>query len=236
MMTRFIHWLAVIIGELVTLWRTWQESHNGVQRFLNTLVFERSAHQHWNDLLCNGRTANDRTNLIDADFRFFQKSGHQIVVMQRQLFQHVAASRFGRFFILSRDRLPDDVVAFFAFKEDGFHADQIDYALKCGFETHRDLQRHGIAAQFILHGRHHFDRIGTRAVHFVNERNTRHTVTPHLTVNGQGLALNSTNRTQYQNRAVENSQTAFHFDSEVHVPWCINNINRVFDSGFFVFP
>ena len=62
-------------------------------------------------------------------------------------------------------------------------------------------------------------------VHLVDERNPRNTVPTHLPVYRSRLTLHPCHGTEHQDSTVENTQCAFHFNSEVDVTYTrISNV------------
>lgn len=81
-------------------------------------------------------------------------------------------------------------------------------------------------------------RIGALAVELVDETDTRNSVTLHLAVNGNGLTLNAlTNRlqgeghttdtTEDEDGAIEDTEGSFDFDGEIDVSWSIDDVDVV---------
>ena len=61
--------------------------------------------------------------------------------------------------------------------------------------------------------------VGTHAIKFIDERNERDVVSLHLSVDGDRLTLNASDCAEHQHGAVEDSQSTFDLDGEVHVTW-----------------
>lgn len=81
-------------------------------------------------------------------------------------------------------------------------------------------------------------RIGALAVELVDETDTRNSVTLHLTVNGNGLTLNTltnslqeeghtTDTTEDEDGAIEDTEGSFDFDGEIDVSWSIDDVDVV---------
>jgi len=60
--------------------------------------------------------------------------------------------------------------------------------------------------------------IGTSPVKFINECQTRNSITRHLPIDGKGLALNTADTTQDKNCSIKNSKCTLHLNSEVNMP------------------
>ena len=87
-------------------------------------------------------------------------------------------------------------LTFFAVVVEGFHGGQVNDAFESLAGTDRDLHHDGFSAKLVSHLLDNAFGIRTGSVHLVDERKTRNFVTLHLTVNSQGLSLNTTNGTQ----------------------------------------
>ena len=68
-------------------------------------------------------------------------------------------------------------------------------------------------------------RFGTRSIHLVDESQTRHFISFHLSVNSQRLSLYSTYRTKYKHSTVKHTQTTFHFNGKINVPGRIDQVD-----------
>ena len=108
-----------------------------------------------------------------------------------------------------------------------FHFDQVDFAFVGFAFTDWQLNQDGVGAQFFSHLLNHAKRVGSSAIHLVDERKTRNFVTLHLTIDRQRLSLHTTDGTQNQNGSVEYSQRTLNFNREVNVARRINQVNGV---------
>jgi hypothetical protein len=68
-------------------------------------------------------------------------------------------------------------------------------------------------------------RIRPGPVTFIDESQSRNPVTIHLTINGNGLGLDSANGTKNQDRSVQYTKGALNLNREIHMPGGINNID-----------
>ena len=109
---------------------------------------------------------------------------------------------------------------------DGLHLDQIDDPLEFLAGTNRQLQQDRIVAQFLAHLPNDAERVGSGAVHFVDERQTGNVVAIHLAVDGDRLGLDAADRAQNQDRPVQNAETTFYFDRKIHMSGGVDQINR----------
>src|SRR5215475_3613981 len=69
--------------------------------------------------------------------------------------------------------------------------------------------------------------IRAHLVHLIDEHETRNAVLVGLTPHGFRLRLHAGNGVKNSDRAVENTQQALHFHSEVHVAWSINDVDAI---------
>ena len=69
--------------------------------------------------------------------------------------------------------------------------------------------------------------VGTRAVHLVDERDTRNIVAIGLTPDGLGLGLHTRDSTEYRHRAIKDAKAPLHFGGEVYVAGRINDVDTM---------
>src|SRR5512145_412831 len=74
---------------------------------------------------------------------------------------------------------------------------------------------------------HTTPRISTKPVALVNKCDTRNIVLVGLAPHRLRLRLDTTNRTKYRDRTVQDSQATFHFDSEIDMSWSIDDVHTM---------
>ena len=69
-------------------------------------------------------------------------------------------------------------------------------------------------------------KIGSNAVHLIDEANTGHTVLIGLTPHCFGLRLHTSHGIEYGHRPIENTQRTLHLSREIHMAGGVNNVDR----------
>src|SRR5690348_8463431 len=69
--------------------------------------------------------------------------------------------------------------------------------------------------------------IGADTVHFIDEADARHAVFIGLTPNGLGLRLNTGDRVEHGDSAIEHAHGTFYLNGEVHVAGRIDDVDAV---------
>src|SRR5206468_1610886 len=120
---------------------------------------------------------------------------------------------------VSRDRLQTEWIVFFRWENVGDHLHEIDESSEVFFCANRKKQSMGVALQLCTDVVDRTVKIGSDAVHLIDERNTRDIILVRLTPDGFRLGLNTSNRVEYGNSTVQHTEGPFHFSGKVHVPW-----------------
>ena len=110
---------------------------------------------------------------------------------------------------------------------DRHHAHQVDHAGKVVLGTDRDLDGNRIGSEAIDDRGLDVIEVGANAIHLVDERDARHAVLVGLAPDGLGLGLNTSNRVENGDGAIEHAQRALHLNGEVHVPGCIDDVDAM---------
>ncbi len=87
------------------------------------------------------------------------------------------------------------------------------------------MQQERIKAQALTHGGDDPERIGTCAVHFVDEGNAGYAVALHLAIDGNRLGLHARHGAEHHNRTVEDPQRSFDFDGEINVAGRVDEVD-----------
>ena len=198
-----------------------------IEQFLHAFVAIRRTHHHWRDLLRERRFADQRANFLDGDFALFEQRFHQFVIEQGQRFEHFLPRGRGLLDIAFGDRFAAGGFPIFAIKVDRLHRDEVDDTREIRLGTHRKLDGHRRDMQLFLDLLSDFERVGSDAVHLVDERDARDAIPLHLAIDGQRLALHAADGAQHQHGSVEHAQRAFDFDGEVHVARRVDQVDGV---------
>src|SRR5690606_36642192 len=111
--------------------------------------------------------------------------------------------------------------------DDLLHLDQIVDAPEMLLGADRDLKEHGIALQPLLDLPIDAEEVRARAVHLVDERESRHLVFVRLPPYSFRLRLDAADRAEHGDRTVEHAQAPLDLDPEVDVPRGIDDVDPV---------
>ena len=112
-------------------------------------------------------------------------------------------------------------------EEPGALTDQIDHALEVVLRTDRNLHRNRRHPQPLADHLHRPPVVGPDPIHLVDKADPRHFVLIGLAPDRLRLRLDAGYRIKHHNATVEHPQRAFHFNGEVHVTRCIDDVDRV---------
>ena len=73
----------------------------------------------------------------------------------------------------------------------------------------------------------HFEEVGSRAVHLVDEHHSRNGIAIGLTPDSFRLGLHATNSAEHRDHTIEHTHGALNFDGEVDVARSINDVDPV---------
>ncbi|EAX47677.1 conserved hypothetical protein [Thermosinus carboxydivorans Nor1] len=200
---------------------------NGVEQRLYTLIAVRRTAQHRRHLARNRRFADTGFNFLDGELFPFQVFHHQLIIALGHGIQQVLPVQFSLLAHVFRNIGSLTGLAEVIGVNDGLHFNQVNNTFEGILKTNGQLDRHRIGAQ---PGFHHFYnpiKIGADYVHFVYIGNTRNTIFIRLAPYRFGLGLNTTLGAKYRNRTIKHSERALYLNREVHVPWCVNNVDPV---------
>ena len=215
-----------ITPENITIKRTWQVSDDRIKHWLNAFILECGTH------VDGGRTtkhgiASDRVDQFFGNFLFTEQHFHHLIAVHRQRFEHLAAFFF-RFVLKLRRNWPfNNFFTFFTSVCQANHFNQVNDAFEVILCTDWDLHQKRISTKFVTQLLNHAIGVGTGAVHLVDEGKARHLVTFHLPVHRDGLTLHATDAAKHKHCTIEDTQTAFHLNREVHVTGCIDQVDRM---------
>ena len=141
----------------------------------------------------------------------------QLLVVRLGLFQHVGRNVLH--VVIGAHRL--------VLVDERFHADQVDDAAELVFGANRQLNRDGIAFELGGDLRERFLEVRADAVHLVDEADARHAVLVGLAPHGFRLRLDTGDRVEHGDGAVEHAQRALDFNREVDVAGRIDDVDAV---------
>ena len=106
----------------------------------------------------------------------------------------------------------------------------VDLAFELIFLAERKQNRPGVRAQLLAHAIDRHLKVGTDAIHFVNERDARDIVFHRLPPNRFRLRLHAGHSVEHCNRAIKNAQRPLHFRREIDVTRRINDVDALLDA------
>ncbi|SAJ32569.1 Uncharacterised protein [Enterobacter cloacae] len=199
-----------------------------VEHALHALVLEGAAAQHGLYFTGDGPDAQP----LD-DFRFIQFARlkvliHKLIAGFCRSRNHFFSPRLGGTQQIVRHwRIAERHALRRIIPKNSAHPDEIHHAGEVFFCPHGDHNRDRIGFQPLLHHPHHAEEIRTRAVHFIDERQTRNVIFIRLTPDGLRLRLHATDGVIDHHRTVEHTHGTFHLNGEIHVPGGVDNIDAV---------
>ncbi len=197
-------------------------------------------HEHRGDVETDGGFADglldealvDFVDTVDAFHGLF----HDFVAVVGAAVDEPGAVFVGLVNEFGRNFLFDQIFAVGAFEVVGLHFDEVDHALQLVFEAYRNLHHAGLVVQLFAEHFGHAERVSAGAVALVDEHHARHMVALHLAVDGNRLGLNAFHAGKNEDSAVKHAERTFHFDSEVHVPRGIDDVDGVLFAGLGMGP
>ena len=213
---------------------------NAIEELLNADVLVGRTHEHGSDVQTDGGFTDGLLDEGLVDFIYtvlaFHGLFHNFVAVVSAAVDELGAVFVGLVHQFGRDFLFDHVVAVGAFEVVGLHFHQVNHALQLVFETDRNLHHAGLVVELFLEHHGHAERVCTGAVALVDEHDARHMVALHLAVNSNRLGLDAFHAGKNEDSTVEHAERTFHFDSEVHVPRGIDDVDGVLFTALGVGP
>ncbi len=204
--------------------RRWQVSHYGVQQQLNPLVPVRGPAQYRDYLNIQRRCPKSPYYVFPGDILslkvFFQKA----VIKVGHGFKHAVPVFLGQFRHVLGDGLFLALCAQVVHVVHGLHGNQVHNALETVLLANGQLYRHRVCPQPFSHHFHHIEEIGPGYVHFVYICNPRNIILVRLAPYCLGLGLHSALCAKNRYRTIKDTQGPFHLNSEIHMPWRIDDV------------
>ncbi len=207
---------------------------HGVEHRLDALVLERRAADHGNErrLFLAYRLDGAPAQRL-FDFRLGQFLTVQVLLEQRivrfaHLFNQLLAEVL-RLVLVFRRNLRHVVVGThrLVFVGDGLHPDEINDTLEVILRPNRQLNGDRISLQLALDLRKRPFEVGAHAVHLVDETNAGDAILVGLPPDGLGLRLDTGDRVEHRDSAVEHAQRPLDFGREVDVSRRIDDVDSM---------
>jgi len=208
--------------------RRGQVVHDRVEQALDPLVLEGRAAQHRVDDAHDRALADRAPQVVGGVGLLVQVVVEQLLVELGDRLEQLVAGDVG-----ARDQVARDVVDLegralgLVDVGDRLHLDQVDRALELLAHEHRDVERHRLGAEPVLHHLDDVVEVRADAVHLVDERDARNDVLVGLAPHRLGLGLDAAHGAEHGDRAVEDAQRALDLDGEVHVAGGVDDVDAV---------
>ena len=221
---------------------SWKVINDGVDQILNTFVLESRTASHWDDLIGDHRAAKCGLQFLNADRLFFKELHAELFVLAANFIKKTLVSffTFGDFvaFEITNGvfRTKHGIITV----DDCFLIHHVDLTDEIIFRTNWNEDRPGVGTELRANIFNNVVKVGTSAVHLIDESNTRNAVFLSLAINSFRLRLNASNTAKNEDSTVKNTKGAFYFSREVHVSRGINDVNadifffaKLEDAGLF---
>src|SRR4051812_13279101 len=205
-----------------------QELHDRVEQRLHTLVLERRSAQDRVDLARDGCAPYSGAQRVDIGLLALEVELHDPVVVPRARLEKPVTPLAGRLDVVARDGDDVERVALaLVLPQQPVHVDEVDDALEVALDPPGQLenQRGGVEP-----ADHHVDgAVELRAdpVHLVDEPDAGDVVTVGLAPHRLALRLDTRDRVEDGDRAVEHPQRPLDLDGEVDVAGRVDDVDRV---------
>ena len=112
-------------------------------------------------------------------------------------------------------------------EDESLHENEVDNTDEGIFSTDRELNRHGVCMESLVHHIDNTVEVCAHDVHFVDIRHTRYMVFISLTPNGFRLRFNAALCAEYGDRTVKHLKGTLHFNGEVNVAGGVDDVDSV---------
>ena len=207
--------------------RAGQELHDRVEHELDALVLERRATEHGHALVREGGAADRAAELLDRGLLLGDELLHQGFVVVGELLEELVAAGLGRRLVLVGDLGVLPVLPHLAFPVVALHLDEVDDPVEVGLGAPGELEDERVRAEAVDDHAHRALEVGAGAVHLVHEADARDGVAVGLAPDGLGLRLDTGDRVEDGDGAVEHAQGPLDLDREVDVAWRVDDVDPV---------
>ena len=203
---------------------------DGVEELLDALVLVGGAHEDEVELAVDDALAESRLEGVDVDLGLLEDGLHDLVGEVGGGVEQLLALLLGEIHELVGDGvhgLGVDHALGVLLEVPRGHGDQVDETPEVGLGAHRDLGRHGVGVQAVLHGLDGVEEVGAHAVVLVDEGDAGHAVGRGLAPDGLGLRLDAGDGVEHGHGAVEDAQAALDLGGEVDVTRGVDDLDDV---------
>ena len=179
-----------------------------VEEWLHTLVLECRAAQNRRYLKFQSPLTNRRNDFLLRHILPYQKSFHNGIIYIRDSlhqFFSILLSQLPAFFRNVYNLIRLTLIIFLAV-DIGLHFNQIDDPNKFGLCPHRQLHGNSIGLKPLLHLPDTIQKVSARAIHLIDESDSRNLIFSSLPPYRFRLRLNTAHRAENSDRTIKNPQ------------------------------
>ena len=221
---------AVDLGDVERAREVVHDGVEEVEELLDALVLVGGAHEDEVELAVDDALAQCGLEDVDVNLGILEDCLHDLVGEVGGGVEQLLALLLGEVHELVGDGvhgLRIDHALGVLLEVPGGHGDQVHETPEVGLGAHRNLGRHGVGVQAVLHGLDGVEEVGTHAVVLVDEGDAGDAVRGGLTPDGLGLRLDAGDGVKDRDRAVEDAQAALDLGREVDVARGVDDLDDV---------
>lgn len=201
---------------------------DGIKHGLDGFVGKRGTHQHRSELQSNGGSSDGGLDLGGGRGDLLQVHLGDLIVYVGQLFNKLLSLLLGQFLELRGNFLGHfDVDTTLTIVSDGPHLDKINDTLKLLFGADGDLDSSGRKLELIVDHLDGLEGVGAHTVHLVDEADAGNVVALHLTIDSNGLTLNTADGAKHHDGTIQNSHSSLDLNSEVDMAGRVDQVEMV---------
>src|SRR6267143_44921 len=199
-----------------------------VEQGLDTLVLERRAADHREELQRDRAPADGRADLVGADRLAADVLDEEVLVHLSERLDHLLPILLR---LVAQVRGDLDLPVLLAERlvvlvpDERRLVDEVYEPAVLVLTAHRDLERYRMGPEPFPQHVQALEVVGADPVHLVDVDEPRHAVLVRLTPDGLGLGLDTRHRVEDRDRAVEDAERALHLDGEVHVAGRVDDVD-----------
>lgn len=201
---------------------------DGVEHGLDTLIGKGRTHHDSGELAGTGGAADSILDLFVGGFLLLEVELSHIIVDISKLLDQGLTLLSGKSLERTGNLIGDaDLGTTRTLKVPGLHLDKVDNALELVLGTNGDLNSGGGNLELGVDLFDSLPGVGTHTVHLVDKRDSGDIVTLHLTIDSNGLRLNTADSAENHDGTVEDAQSTLDLDGEVDMAGSINKVEVV---------
>lgn len=219
---------SLVKGKVLDLCRVGQVIDDSVKHRLDRLVCKSGTHQDRGELEVDCGPPDGSLDLGNGGLLLVKEEFGNLFIDISQGLDEGCAPLLADLLEISRDfiSLPDGLSTG-AVVVDGFHSNDVDDTLEVVLGADGHLDGGSGDAELLVDLVDSLERVGTHAIHLVDEGKSGNVVSPHLSVDGDCLRLDTADGAQNHDSTVEDSQGSFNLDGEVNMSGCVDQVDVV---------